>query len=468
MADNDKSSAFGRFQSRQAGGEQADQGDDTAKNQTAKSADNVIPLNVEPAFFDPNDLTRVPGAVGQIVDWIQERAIYPSAWLALGPALATVGTLAAHRVMGPTGVATHTFVAVLAPTGEGKNDPLKATKLLFHSIGAGHLIGADDFRSSVGFINELKYRPVFCALMDEFGDFLGRIAHPTAGNYETDVIGVMKKVFALSYSTYHTPAAARDKSIGIFAPSPSVVGFSTAEDFYRALREKQVSGGFLNRFLILNPQQRTVFNPNHARIWELPLSLKLTLKALYKPRDEFKDLLDADMETISQRVGTIFQPEIVMDWGPGAEAIFRELALSCKEQPERLRHDIFIRVAEITIRIATIVAFGRGSWTVEAPDMQWAKALVWQSMEMLYAGVRKYLVDPQDFAARCQRVEEYIKEGKDWTVEARAIKRKFTNMMKKGTNIKEVLTHLEEAECIRQWSAPTGGRWLALVKWIGD
>jgi hypothetical protein len=39
---------------------------------------------VEPAFFDEKDLTRVPGVVGRVIDWIEAASLCPNRPLALG------------------------------------------------------------------------------------------------------------------------------------------------------------------------------------------------------------------------------------------------------------------------------------------------------------------------------------------------------------------------------------------------
>jgi hypothetical protein len=435
-----------------------------------KSADHGTTPTAEPAFFDPNDLTRVPGAVGQFIDWVEQSAIYPSRRLALGAALATVGTLISHRVMGPTGGGTHLYIVELAATGEGKGAPMKAATTALESIGAGHLIGPGDFRSSVGLIHALKVKPVFLSLMDEYGDFLQRIAHPSAGNYETDTINVIKQVFALSYSAYHSPVAAHEKSVRIFAPALSIVGFSTIEQFYTALQDKQISGGFLNRHLIIDAQQHTEFNPSFTPVWKLPPALRQAFGALYRPREAVKDLLKLEPDEISDIVATTFEPEIMMTWGPDAEAQFIELAQSIKKESDLLRRNLFIRVAEITVRTASIIAFGRRSQSVDALDMALAKALVLESTETLYAGVRKYTRDLQDFAGLCQRVEDMLKASPGKTVTMRDIKRKFTTQIKRGTDIEQVMQHLEGCAWVkRSWNAPEGsGRHSEVVEWIGD
>ena len=52
----------------------------------------------------------------------------------------------------------------------------------------------------------------------------------------------------------------------------------------------------------------------------------------------------------------------------------------------------------MTIRLATIIAFGRYSRTVDQLDMQLARELARESAETLHEGVLKYTEDPQSFA----------------------------------------------------------------------
>src|SRR5262249_20585967 len=83
-------------------------------------AEVVIPEGVD----EIEALTYVPGLVGQIVEWIVAGARRPNRVMALGVALAVVGTLIGRRVEGPTGCATHLYIFILAPTGWGKDHPL--------------------------------------------------------------------------------------------------------------------------------------------------------------------------------------------------------------------------------------------------------------------------------------------------------------------------------------------------------
>ena len=67
----------------------------------------VKPRSVEPPIYDEKDLTRVPGIVGRMTNWIEAASLYPNRPLALGTSLVTVGTLMGQRVAGPTQGSTH-------------------------------------------------------------------------------------------------------------------------------------------------------------------------------------------------------------------------------------------------------------------------------------------------------------------------------------------------------------------------
>jgi hypothetical protein len=423
--------------------------------------------------YEPNDLTRVPGAVGAFIDWVVRDAICPSRRLALGAALTTIGTLLGHCVRGPTGGGTHLYIVGLASTGDGKAAPMNAAIAALESIGAHDRVGPTDFRSSVGLINTLKKQPVFLAPIDEYGDYLQRLTHAKAGNYEIDTMNAMKKVFTLSFAPYYTPVSKTEKSVRIFAPAPSILGFSTAQAFYGAIQQKQTSGGLLNRHLILADEQ-TEFSPTYARAMEVPLELKQMLKALYKPRDVLKDILNMKSEEITTVVGTSFKPEIEMGWSAGAKSLFENLALEMRRESDSLRHDLFIRVAELAVRIATIAAGGCRRTTADEADMIWGRALALESAEMLYQGVLKYSIDPQDFPVQCRKVLQTIDASRDRSetgnpeMTVRDLRRVFRPFAKYGGDLEKVMKELVEAEQVRVYNRSTGGRPSPMVERLPD
>ena len=147
-----------------------------------------------------------------------------------------------------------------------------------------------------------------------------------------------------------------------------------------------------------------------------------------------------------------------MSWGAGAEQIWTDLADELREERDELKCNLFARVPEMTVRIATIIAFGRYSLTVDQADMKLARALAMKSAETLHEGVLKYTIDPQGFAALCQKVIDFAAASPEKYqlgnvsfnfISIRDLKRKSTVLMGKGGDLDAVLKHLSEAERLR-------------------
>ena len=84
-------------------------------------------------------LTYVPGLLGELIEWNVRTARYPSRVMALAAAIAVVGKLLDRKVAGPTMSGTHLYTVVLAPTGSGKQHQLDVVKTLLNAGGNGRL-----------------------------------------------------------------------------------------------------------------------------------------------------------------------------------------------------------------------------------------------------------------------------------------------------------------------------------------
>jgi hypothetical protein len=454
MADDDKStSALGRFQSRQGGGEQAGVEKPTRR--------------VELPIFDPKDLTKVPGIVGRLTDWITGASLYPNRRLALGASLVIVGTLMGQRVAGPTNGSTHLYMLLLAASSTGKQQLIDCFKEALSAIGALVRVGPDDFRSSVGLINKLKTQSVFCSAMDEYGQILQRVGNKGAGGFEQDLISILQQLWGHNWSFYHTPAAAHDKSKAVFAPAVSILGTSIPEQFYGAVSFKQISGGLLNRHLIIRGDDRPPLQDRAKDSWKLPPGLEQELKAFYQPKMSFDEIMNSPLSEIKKpgededddedEDDEAFDPEIRMAWGPGAKQVWIDLISQLREETDDLRRNLFARVGEISIRIATIIAFGRGSLTVDQIDMEWARALTLESAESLHRDVLKYTVDLQDFPGLCQKILKLAGANGGW-ISKRDVRRGCQNFLKRGQDLDGAISYLIQAERLRLENRSTGGR----------
>ena len=107
----------------------------------------------------------------------------------------------------------------------------------------------------------------------------------------------------------------------------------------------------------------------------------------------------------------------------------------------------------MTIRLATIIAFGRYSRTVDQLDMQLARELARESAETLHEGVLKYTEDPESFAGLCQKIVEMAEANDGW-VSHRDLKRRCITLIYRA---KDAIKHLVDAERLRSEDGKPAG-----------
>jgi hypothetical protein len=325
-------------------------------------------------------LTKVPGIVGDVVDWIVATARRPNRVLALGAAITLVGTLIGRRVAGPTRSATHLYVVSVGPTGSGKQHLFDSTTALMKAARAQSHIGPGEFISMPAVVNFIMRKPLALCLQDEYGAFLRRITSKKASGFENAISKILRTLWATSFSAMATAEwASREMKI-IQSPAISILGLSTPDEFHSALQGDSVDNGFLNRFLVLSSDIRASDIEPQCQPGKVPKQLSAALRNLYLwsgPRS----LLQIDNPEIA------FEPQ-VLPWAS-------EQAAACYRDFERLRDEhmdddpelkpYIARAGEIAVRLATIRAAGRGGpgTSVDCSDMEWGVAIAWTAGQAL-------------------------------------------------------------------------------------
>jgi HJR/Mrr/RecB family endonuclease len=123
-----------------------------------------------------------------------------------------------------------------------------------------------------------------------------------------------------------------------------------------------------------------------------------------------------------------------------------------------MKRTMFARVSDMTVRLASIVAFGRGSRTVDEPDMLWARAITMRSAQEMYEAVLKHMEDPKSHNAMCQEILDMFAESPDVFVARRDIARKTRKYKAKGGDLTAALDQLVVEERIVFELRTTGGR----------
>jgi hypothetical protein len=190
-------------------------------------------IEVPPTANALERLTYVPGAVGDIARFVVGAAIRPNRMMALAVGLGVVGTLIGRKIIGPKNNATHLYIVMLAPTGYGKDDPMTLGTAVMEAVGAGALLGPQEYASAPGFLKSLAEQPLQLCFVDELGDEFQHINNQNGNTVVQKIFGELKKCYN-SFAVVRTARKVEDESATIDWPAPFIVGASTPQMFFEA------------------------------------------------------------------------------------------------------------------------------------------------------------------------------------------------------------------------------------------
>jgi hypothetical protein len=122
----------------------------------------------------PNELLRVPGFIGEVMDFCLENSSYPIPAMAFGGALALQSFLCGRKIREPGDLRTNLYLLALANASSGKDYARKVIKAVAREIGASYGIG-DKFASGQAIEDSLLLNPNLLFLSDEFDAILSSI-----------------------------------------------------------------------------------------------------------------------------------------------------------------------------------------------------------------------------------------------------------------------------------------------------
>gem|GEM_PF-1566523 len=350
------------------------------------------------------------GLVGEIARWIVATSRYPQPELAIGAALTIVGTASGRQFASPTKSATHLYTLGLAPTGRGKDHPLKSIKRVFDGAGLGNLSGAPDFFSMSAIYGHLMESPLSVCAMDEFGDFMRKVTSKKSSSQETQIGKTLRMLWSASFDTIGTPARAQDKSKDIVWPCLSIYGVSTPHQFYSALKEAALESGTLNRFLAIDGRKGVRQREPEITSDQVPQEIIEGLKRIYNNPGEvemtWRSAWDAKLNREEHMK--------MLNWCPdGSQELFHqfaeEIATMLEEHPQK---DVFYgRAAEMALRIATIIAIGRGHDHIQLDDLEYGIRMAKQSGKVLEEGATDYMAENEN-QANAQKIIRTLKAHK--------------------------------------------------------
>jgi hypothetical protein len=397
--------------------------------------------------------------LGDTVEWMTASSLRPNRMMSLGSAIGVIGTIIGRHIMTPTESATHLFLAILLPSGWGKDPPLLCgMSIIGLVLGAGAL-ASGQFASAPGLEESLVLEPRMISFADELGDELAVIKNQQGNAFVAKLTGTLKKLYNAWGTIITASTINRGKSKTITWPAFTIVGAATPEMFYSSLTSSDLESGFLNRWLALpragyrrSPERKPTASKDRPSE-----ELVKALKAL--PQQRVVSLMDQPAN------GPAKLPERSMvPWGEGAEEIYYAFSrkMDAMQEENKGRYELGMRATENACRLATIVAVGRGSPTVDVEDIEWGIALAELALDTLVSDIGKYMTEYVEFPRFCSMVwdEVWLKTASEpphW-MSVRGLNRRFNRSLKYGTELDRALIQLVKEERLHKVSGRQGAR----------
>ena len=354
----------------------------------------------------PRELFRVPGFIGEVMDFTMANAPYPNIGLAFCGALALQSFLCGRKVAGPGELRPNIYLLALAFSGTGKDYPRKVnSQVLFHT---NQLLAlGDKFASGEGLADALFRNNAMLFQNDEMDGVLRQISGDKDNSRES-IASILLTMYTSADQAYPMRVKAGKEAAGIIdQPHLTLLGTATPDGFYGSLNHTMLKNGLFSRMMIVDIGKR---GPGQD-----PGSLRTLPESIIQTARWWQEFMPgSNSGNLSQ-----FHPEPrCVCATPEAMEIARELrALGDNEHDNA--HDArdevtavaYSRLYENAMKLALLYACSANH---EAPEitsdaMQWARAFcIHQTQRKLYLA-RQYVSD-NPFHADCLRALRKIRK----------------------------------------------------------
>ena len=350
-----------------------------AEQDTPGDSNDKLPLDRNDVKSNSFPLQKPPGLIGEITDYIMQQAPRPCYEIAL---VGAIGLLAGicGRAFNVSKTGLNYYIAILAETSCGKEQIRSGYDNIFAQItpflpGADSFDGPGRFRSGQSLFTAFQESSCFVSIIGEFGMFCREISSPRASENTQNLKSTLLDIYTKSGFNKKLPKSVYADKLRntkkIPAPSLTIVGESTPDEFYTILDESSVTSGFLNRFSIIE------YKGNRP---QLTHDSKVVTKVPDKLLTKLKDLMGMCLSYNETNEPTKVQ---IM---PEAQDILNEIerkATLLINAKVPIKKDLWGRADLKVQKLAAIVAVGINPWNpvIDKQTMQWAYDIVCYEIE---------------------------------------------------------------------------------------
>ena len=397
----------------------------------------------------PDALTRPGGLLEDIVDWVDGTSTNPDRAVGLAVAISALGAACGRAFVGPTNSGSHFYIALLGPTGAGKEHAKKTTRKILESAGMDESIGSGKFTSSNALEAQVIAAPITVCLMDEVGSEIAKFNNPRASEHLKGMTHVLLELWGTNRGTYKTTRYAQSKGVDIKAPSFSILGMGTEDNFWPAFQGLDIVSGFMNRFMLLRMSkkyQRGRTSPplgliDDADVPNVISDRLLSIRGNGCSDSDFRIIYGCGGSTTFTTIKTGFaNAEVVVEYDDYRE---KNRLLSYKS-PEISPY--FARSAEMALRLAMLRAIGHRRLMIERDDLKWGIAIMEYSASSMMRGAR-FNMASNDFEGHRNHVIRLVNKARKMGCDRQIIAK---NVKLKPRDLNDVLGSLQEGGLITE------------------
>ena len=360
-------------------------------------------------------MQAVPGILQDAVNWFNTTAVSLQPQFAVVYALALGCTVMGRRWRTEANNYSNCYFVCIGQTGSGKEYVRKALVKTLADCGLERMIGPSGYTAGSSVLSALIDKPTHVMVMDEFGQKLKQASAKHNTNAQSTLTALME-IFGMQDGIlfpqgYSKVGLSKDQSerLDRFVrhPSLTMVGLSTVTDFSEAVTFGDVASGFLNRFLIVETDE------------------KMPMPRVTKPQpisDRLKEWCQACATAVGGNGGMIADVDshdippdpVVVEFSREALArldeITREIHKYRTEHENSPLSDMKSRSRELAMRLSLVVSQSCREEKISADSLSWAYDFVRFYTDRVIALMEKNM-SVNDFHDTCNRTIEVIRKS---------------------------------------------------------
>ncbi len=219
-------------------------------NEVEEPEEDTLPCTMPDYLLNPG------GFLQEMTDWINAGAHRQQPILALGAAIATMGTIMGRKVKTETNLRTNLYIVGIGETSCGKEHARQCVKSLFHAAEADDCLGPENLASDSGLLVAVHNQPSMLLMIDEIGWLLKAVTSQYAKPYMKNIAQVLMQLHSSAGGVMKgkTYADRERKQENIQQPNVCLYGTSVPGRFHAALTRDEIEDGFVPRMVVFESE----------------------------------------------------------------------------------------------------------------------------------------------------------------------------------------------------------------------